>query len=218
MSWLLVQRSPTDRVCVTNECDREAPVRGDHGSESGRSATENKNTMFVIDRLLVWMVCTGVLGWEWRPVAGAVDTTVCCWLGNMLTHRMSPSFWRGSVIFGVTCASFNKCLLHRACDCVLWNFSLSDPEHSQQFCSGQPERKPLCPQCHLLRSRRCSAHACAQFNFRNIIILLRYSTAAFKRTLHSIHFPPQFNLLCVVAKSWSAQNLGGCNKMDIQWL
>jgi hypothetical protein len=49
-------------VCVANECDREAPVRGDHGSESGHSATENKNTVFVIDRLLVWMVCIGLLG------------------------------------------------------------------------------------------------------------------------------------------------------------
>jgi len=24
-----------------------------------------------------------------------------------------------------------ECLLHRASDCVLWNFSVSDPEHSQ---------------------------------------------------------------------------------------
>ena len=75
---IISQRSPTDRaraclsvclsvcvcVCVCvggGQCGREAPVRGGHDPESGRSATEKKNTS-VIDRLLVWMVCTCLLG------------------------------------------------------------------------------------------------------------------------------------------------------------
>ena len=49
-------------VCVANRCDREAPVKGGHVPESGRSATDKNTKMFVVERRLVWMVRTGLLG------------------------------------------------------------------------------------------------------------------------------------------------------------
>ena len=51
-----------DCVCVANRCDREAPVKGGHVPESGRSATDKYTKMFVVERRLVWMVRTGLLG------------------------------------------------------------------------------------------------------------------------------------------------------------
>ena len=162
--------------------------------------------MFVVERRLVWMVCTGLLGWDWRPVAGAVDTTVGCWLGNVLTRRMSPSFWRGSVIFGVTCASCRSVSytesLTVCCEILVWaiqsipsNSALAslNANHFALNVAHSAAEGAMCMPLHNLISKITL--------YCNAIALQLSHGLQCLRTLRSI-FPPQFNFLRDVAKSF----------------